>query len=213
MDWKAKYIDSTNNGQIRVQDSLGKEKLIDLNTMTDESTVEDFINLFNSSDSLVTAEISPDGYGIKFLDSSGGSGNFFVEDFWRFFFVDTLGIGTPLRGAKEVYDGGASVLMDLNSVGDTIHTVGELLDAINAEASRIGVAARMDEVTSQLVLRIKDLLLNGKYRVSVENAIGLQTSIFNLNEGGGINNYKIRITDSGGVSQVIDFQDANTLKM
>ncbi len=214
-EWTGKQniSSSINNGQIRVQDAAGKEKLVDLSDMTDFSTVEDFINLFNSADSLVRAELSPSGYGIRFLDSSGGSGNFFVEDFGDSSFVETLGIGTPLRGAKEVYDGGASVLIDLNSVGDTVHTLGELLSAINDETSRIGVSARVDEVTSQLVFEDQRRPSErGKYRVSVENAIGLQTSIYNLNEGGGINNYKIRITDSGGVSQVIDFQDANTLE-
>ncbi len=214
-EWTGKQniSSSTNSGQIRVQDAAGKEKLVDLSDMTDQSTVEDFITLFNSSGSLVSAELSPSGYGIRFVDSSGGSGNFFVEDFGGSSFVETLGIGTPLRGAKEVYDGGASVLIDLNSIGDTIHTMGELLNAINEETSQIGVTARVDEVSSQLIFEDQRRPSErGKYRVSVENAIGLQTSIYNLNEGGGINNYKIRITDSAGVSQVIDFQDANTLE-
>ena len=214
-EWTGKQniSSSTNTGQIRVQDAAGKEKLIDLSTMTDESTVEDFLSLFNSSDSFVRAELSPSGYGIRFTDSSGGSGNFFVEDFGDSTFVETLGIGTPLRGAKEIYDGGASILIDLNSVGDTIHTVGELLSAINDETAKIGVSARVDEVTSQLVFEdYRSPSNRGKYRVSVDNAVGLHTSIFNLNEGGGVNNYKIRITDSEGVSQVIDFQDANTLE-
>ena len=204
---------SINNGQIRIQDSVGKEKLVDLSLIGDFSTVEDFINLFNSVGSEVSAELSPDSYGIRFVDSSGGSGNFFVEDFGGSSLIETLGVGTPYRGAKEIHDGGAAVLVDLNGIGDSINTVGSLLEKINMETERIGVVARVDAAGSQLIFedqrRSED---RGKYRVSVENAIGMKTSLNNLNEGGGVNNYKIRITDSLGVSQVIDFQDAETVE-
>lgn len=214
-EWTGKFniASSVNNGQIRIQDAVGKEKLVDLSSINDSSTIEDFMTLFNSSGSLVQVELSPDGHGLRFVDNSGGSGNFFVEDFGGSTLVETLGAGTPYRGAHGFYDAGAAVLIDLNDIGDAVNTIGDLLSAINAETSRIGVSARVDSGTSQLIFEDQRRPADrGKYRVSVENAIGLKTPLTSLNEGGGINNYKIRITDSLGVSQVIDFQDAETIE-
>jgi flagellar hook-associated protein 3 FlgL len=214
-EWTGKnnITSSINGGQIRIQDSTGKEQVINLTTINEDSTVEDFIALFNSSGSEVKAELSSNDYGLFFRDLAGGSGNFFVEDFFGSTLVETLGIGTPLRGAKDLYDGTAAAHLDLTAIGDTILTMDDLLKQINSQTEGIGVQAMIDEATSQLVFEDNRVPSErGKYRVGVESAVGLKTELESLNSGGGINNFKIRLTDSRGVSTIIDFQEAKTVE-
>jgi len=214
-EWTGKnnITSSTNGGQIRIQDSTGKEEVINLTTLNEDSTVQDFINLFNSSGSKVKAELSTNDYGLFFRDHAGGSGNFFVEDFLGSTLIETLGVGTPLRGATEFYDGTAAAHLDLTAIGDTILTMDDLLKKINSQTSGIGVEAKIDEETSQLVFEdVRIPRERGKFRVGIENAVGFNTQLESLNSGGGINNFKIRVTDSRGVSTIIDFQEAETVE-
>ena len=202
-----------NGGQIRIQDSTGRELGVNLSTVDVNTTISDFIDLFNSVGSEVVAEFSKDGHGISYRDEAGGSGNFFVEDFAGSSLVKELGVGTPLRGATGSHNAGNMVHLDLRQIGDTINSVGQLLDEINAEVERIGVVASVDEETAQLVLRdARNPEDRGKFRVAVEDAIGKETSLDSLNDGGGINNFKIRVTDSKGISTIFDFQEAETVE-
>ena len=214
-EWTGKFniSSSVNNGQVRVQDSAGNEVFVGLGTMHDQSTVQDFIDLFNSQSPSVEAQLSPGGYGIRFLDKAEGSGQFFVEDFGGSSLIEKLGIGTPNNGTKDIWDAGAGALVDLNTIGDLVLTVDDLVNSINQETEAIGVKARVDEVTGQLVFQdVRNSDRRGDFRITAENAVGTNTLLENLNDGGGINNYKIRVTDSRGVSTVIDFQDANTVE-
>ena len=203
----------TNGGQIRIQDSSGQELGVDLSNVDVNTTVGEFLNIFNGVGSKVVAEFSLDGQGISYRDTANGSGNFFVEDFAGSTLVDNLGIGTPLRGAREKHNGGNLVHFDLRQIGDTITTVGGLIDELNSKAERIGLSISVDEATSQLIVKdSRPPAERGKFKVAAENAIGKETLLDELNDGGGINNFKIRVTDSMGVSTVFDFQEAQTVE-
>ncbi|MCO4782513.1 MAG: flagellar hook-associated protein FlgL [Candidatus Cloacimonetes bacterium] len=201
--------------RIRLQNSRGQEDFVDLFAagLTESSTVQDLITTINASNSTIKAELSTDGFGLTFKDSANGTGNFYIEDFGGSTIVETLAFGTPDTGSLEDWNPAGGVLVDLNAVGDTILTVNDLLESINEKTQKIGVEASIDSDTGELIfMDERTPNLRGKHGVSVENAVGLQTKLEQLNDGGGINNYKIRITDSSANTQVIDFQQATTLE-
>jgi flagellar hook-associated protein 3 len=200
------------SGQVRIQDSTGQETFVDVSSLGNNSTVGDLVTLLNSSGTQVKAELSPDGYGLKFIDTAEGTGRFVVEDFGGSSLVSTLAIGTPLGGASGEYDGGAGVLVDLSGVGNTVLTVEELLEDVNSQIEHVGVKASLADDGSFIFEDFRSPGDRGRYAVQVENAIGNGTALESLNDGGGVNNYKIRITDSDGVNQIIDFRDAETVE-
>ena len=203
----------TNGGQIRIQDSTGRETGIDLQNIEANTTLGEFLEVFNGSGSKVVADFSLDGQGIAYRDKAGGSGNFFVEDFAGSNLVTGLGIGTPSRGSKEFFNGGNMIHFDLRQIGDTITTVGGLLSELNSKAAEIGLSIQVDEATSQLIMKdTRPPAQRGNYAVGAENALGKETRLEELNDGGGINNFKIRVTDSMGVSSIFDFQEAQTIE-
>ena len=203
----------TNGGQIRIQDSTGRETGIDLQNIQANTTIGEFLEIFNGAGSKVVAEFSLDGQGISYRDKASGSGNFFVEDFAGSQLVEGLGIGTPSRGATESFDGGNMIHFDLRQIGDTITTVGGLIEKLNSKAAQIGLSIQVDEATSQLVMKdTRPPVQRGNFAVGAENALGKETHLEELNDGGGINNFKIRVTDSMGVSSIFDFREAQTIE-
>lgn len=204
--------DNPGPNQLRLQDAAGVETFLNLPDFNDTATVGDLINQINNSGARVKAQISPNGYGLRFINEADGSGNFFVEDNTGTVLTQ-LNQETPERGAKDTYDATNQVLVDLSGIGNTIHTVDELLQEINSQTASIGVEASLDPVTSELVFQDTRIPGDrGKFRVNIANAIGKNTELATLNDGGGINNFKIRITDSTGISQVVDFEDAKTVE-
>lgn len=202
-------------GRIRLQNSRGQEDFVDLFAagLTESSTVQDLMNAINGSNSTVVAELSTDGFGLKFKDTANGTGNFYIEDFGGSNLVETLSFGTPNVGAKDNWNPAGGVLVDLRDIGDTINSVNDLLETINEATKDIGVKASIDPNSGEIVFMDERFPnLRGRHGVSVENSIGQLTRLEQLNDGGGINNYKIRITDSSANTQIIDFQQAETIE-
>ncbi|MCJ8346432.1 hypothetical protein MJH12_12890, partial [bacterium] len=101
--------------RIRLQNSRGQEDFVDLFAagLTENSTVQDLINTINASNSTIVAELSTDGFGIKFSDTADGTGNFYIEDFGGSNLVENLAFGTPNVGAKDNWNPAGGVLVDL----------------------------------------------------------------------------------------------------
>lgn len=214
--WLKSDLPNMAGSKILVQDATGAENVIDVSTLNNNSTVGDFIDLFNDQSSAVSVRLSPDGFGLEYLDQTEGTANMHIKNFstaGAFNIIDALNIGTPENGAQKKYNASGSVLVDLTGIGDTILTFDEMLKSINEQITHIGVRASIDPASNSLIFsdnRASSQL--GEFPVAVNNAIGFDTPIEALNEGGGINHYKIQISDSNGVSQVIDFHEAKTVE-
>ncbi|MBW7875502.1 MAG: flagellar hook-associated protein FlgL [Candidatus Cloacimonetes bacterium] len=213
-DWLGTVdLSSVTLGNLRLRDSTGVETTVSTAGLNATSTVGDLMNLINQSGSRVNVDLSVHGYGLAFRDNGGGSGNFFIEDVNPGSIANVFNFNTPVLGVKDNFDTGSQRTIDLSGIGDTVLTVGEMLNEINSQIEGIGVVASLDPVTSQFVF--EDIRIpedRGKFRINVANAISSKTSLDTLNDGGGINNFKIGITDSTGVSQIVDFEDATKVE-
>jgi flagellar hook-associated protein 3 FlgL len=212
--WAKDDVSQFTNGSMRLVDASGQETFINMSALNDpKATVKDLLELVNGSGSKVEAQISPSGYGLRFIDNSSGSGKFFVEDYGNSKLVEKLNIQTPINGAEKEFDTGAGVLVDLTSIGSSIKTVDDLLAHVNQTVARIGVEASVDPREGRLVFTdTRAPHQKGSYSVRVEDAIGLQSKLETLNDGGGVNTYKMRVIDSKGVAQNFDLRDANTIE-